>query len=63
MSEYEALREAWESAMVRHRTHRSALWLGANGVYRCPQCDPPTLRERVLAVLRWAKFRVKRGRR
>ncbi|BBB01059.1 hypothetical protein RVR_8298 [Actinacidiphila reveromycinica] len=73
MSEYEVLRDTWGTAAERHQTHRPRLYRGADGIYRCPECDPPGLWALPVERLRLAvdghayrrrqKNRVKRRRR
>lgn len=41
------LKAAYAAAVEAHKTHRPRLYRGADGIYRCPQCDPPSLRERM----------------
>lgn len=41
MSEYEALKAAFIAGVEAHKTHRPRLYRGADGIYRCPDCDPP----------------------
>lgn len=63
MTEYEALSVAYAAAVERHQSHRSDLYLSGNSTWRCPQCEPPTLRERLSNFLATATARVKRRRR
>ncbi len=66
MTEYEALREAWVAGLERHESHRPRLYRGADGIYRCPECEPRagTLRLAGRAVAEWwQRNRVKRKKR
>lgn len=66
MSEYEALRESWVAGVKRHEAHRPRLYRDADGIYRCPECEPRVgaFRLTVRAVAEWwQRNRAKRRRR
>lgn len=52
MTEYEELKAAFLAGVEAHKAHRPRLYRGRDGIWRCPDCDPPSLRER-LANLAW----------
>lgn len=73
MDEYAELEAAFLAAVEAHETHPPRLYRGRDGIWRCPACDPPGLRERIVNLLAsWVanaayrqrqKNRVKRRRR
>lgn len=55
MSETEArlLGEAIRAGIERHKTHRPRLYRGTDGIWRCPDCEPPSLWQRL--TTRWRR--------
>jgi hypothetical protein len=61
-AETRLLGEAIRAGIERHRWHQPNLYRGADNIWRCPECEPPTLRERLSSVLATATAHVKRRR-
>ena len=62
-AEHEGLETAFLVAIENHKMHRPRLYRGADGIYRCPECDPPGLWWWLVARLGSLAGWVKRRRR
>jgi hypothetical protein len=52
VTEYGELKAAVVAGVEAHRSHLPRLFRGRDGIWRCPACDPPGLRERLANLIR-----------